>query len=187
VGFLTWIVAGVRSWKESFLICWLGFKLLAARRKSAKLKSMVLEEVLFQFRPLKFIQTGILGLLAGTMSLALSSSFSRFVDFTALVSADLGAFGVARAIYINFPTCRIYNGAHPAFSLELLSGALLTSMVVHNLEMKVESAGRNADPEDVTRLVSLLELRGDVQKADDLKSRSIGLLLFVPFAFASNT
>ncbi|MGD9681762.1 MAG: tetratricopeptide repeat protein [Candidatus Obscuribacterales bacterium] len=345
-----------------FLICWLGFKLLAARRKSAKLKSMVLDEVLFQFRPLKIIQTCILGLLAGTMALALSV---LLIDFTALASADLGAFGVARAIYINFPTYRIYDGAHPAFSLELLSGAcieskkfaeahvytdelleirksiygshhwmyggmvanlagllykegrfadaekayresiaiceesaghrslgsaftrlgnslreqgrfsdaliayeeglamrsrefgseslrvaetaremalvlgylhrqeesnrlydrvdriistrsgasesgllplvlmllismvvsyalfskrgLLTAMVVRNLEKKVESAGRNADPEDVARLVSLLELRGDVQKADELKARGIDLLLLAPLAALAST
>lgn len=105
-----------------FLISCIAIRIISKRRKSAQLKSLVLDEVLFQFRPLKLLRIFLASVAAFLLGLLF---FVLLIDFSALMASKLKAFDCARCIYQGFPAYRLYDGAHPAFSLEVLSGACI--------------------------------------------------------------
>lgn len=98
------------------------FRFFASKRRASKVKNIVIEECLFQFPILKVLRSIVLKVSLTILAICF---MVLVVDLSALIAARFGFFDYSRFVYINLPTYKIYDGAHPAFSLEVLSGATI--------------------------------------------------------------
>lgn len=108
--------------ETGFILMILLFRFLSSKRKSQKAKSIVVEEIINGFKP---IRVGRKVVLATVLAIALPLIMFVVLDFSALIAAIYGADSYAKAAYRLVPTYMVYEGAHPALSLELYSGSLI--------------------------------------------------------------
>lgn len=98
------------------------FRFLSSKRKSQKAKGIVIEELIASNG---LIRTGRNLVLIALLALTIPLTAFLLLDFSSLMAAIGGAPDVAKTTYRFVPTYLVYEGAHPALSLELYSGALI--------------------------------------------------------------
>ncbi|HMO22269.1 MAG TPA: tetratricopeptide repeat protein, partial [Candidatus Melainabacteria bacterium] len=110
------------AFEVGFILCILGFRYLSGKRRSQKAKKAVIEVFLSE---LTFIDRLKSILVFAALCIALPLVAFLLIDLSALVAAIAGAPGYAKTAYKMIPTYKVYEGAHPAISLELYSGACI--------------------------------------------------------------
>ncbi|MBI1268986.1 tetratricopeptide repeat protein [bacterium] len=110
------------AFEVGFILCILGFRYLSGKRRSQKAKKAVIEVFLSE---LTFIDRIKKILVFAALCIVLPLVAFLLIDLSALVGAIAGAPGYAKTAYKMIPTYMVYEGAHPAISLELYSGACI--------------------------------------------------------------
>lgn len=110
------------AFEVGFILCILGFRYLSGKRRSQKAKKAVIEVFLSE---LTFIDRLKSILVFAALCIMLPLVAFLLIDLSALAAAIAGAPGYAKTAYKMIPTYMVYEGAHPAISLELYSGACI--------------------------------------------------------------
>ncbi len=97
------------------------FKFRGSRSKSGRLENMVMHELSDKWASLKFARRAA---DAFVLSFWIAATVILSVDLSALLGAFTGNTTLSRFIYTTFPTS-VLPGVHPAYSLEVLTGAYI--------------------------------------------------------------
>ena len=166
----------------SFFGAILLMRFLSGKRKSEKLKRMVVEEIFLEFSIVKKLKTLSLALLTAALAFVFSVVL---IDFSAYVAGYLGCFGYAKQVYKLLPTYKLYDGAHPAFTMEVLSGASIEAgkferahqFTSHLLEVREYVYGRQDWMYGgmVANLANLYYKEGKFKEAENAYRQSIDI------------
>ena len=172
----------------------LWFKLRQGRSKAARLENMVMDELGSQWKTLNFLRKA-----GSALVLACWFAVTAFlvVDLSALTSAWLGNYSLARNIYmaqynlarvpyaalIGSPANTAIPVVHPAYSLEILTGAyieagkhdLARQLTKELMEMRQQLFGVNSElyAGVLANSANLYRKEGNLAKAEEISKEAL--------------